>query len=121
MKTALMIAVIIFAGSAGDILMSRGMRQVGAVDTLDVRALLVLAKRAALTPAILGAVGCMAVAFFSLLYVLSWAPISLVSPATALGYVINTLGAKFYLKERVDSARWFGTLLVCLGAAFLAH
>jgi drug/metabolite transporter (DMT)-like permease len=120
MKTVLMIAIVILAGSAGDILVSRGMKQVGAVETLRLRALLAIARRAITTPAIIGGIASMAVAFFSLLAVLSWAPISLVSPATALGYVLNTFGAKFYLKEKIDKERWIGTLLVCIGAAFLS-
>src|SRR5216117_1135878 len=120
MITALMIAIIIVAGSLGDILVSRGMKQVGAVDTLQWRALMAIAYRAITNLSILGGIAAMAVAFFSLLAVLSWAPLSVVSPATALGYVVNTFGAKFYLKEEVDGARWLGTLLVCIGAAFLS-
>jgi drug/metabolite transporter (DMT)-like permease len=120
MKTVLVIAVVIIAGSAGDILVSRGMKQVGAIETFQFRALLAIARRAITNPSMLCGIGSMAVAFFSLLAVLSWAPLSVVSPATALGYVLNTFGAKFYLKEEIDKERWIGTLLVCIGAAFLS-
>ena len=118
--TWLMIAIVIVAGSLGDIFVSRGMKQVGEVDTMKLARLLRLGWRARTNLRILGGVACMAVAFFSLLAVLSWAPLSLVSPATSLGYVINTLGAKFYLKEEITRMRWAGTLLVCVGAAFLS-
>src|SRR5690349_4488616 len=120
MMTWLMIAIVIVAGSLGDILVSRGMKQVGEVDTLNARKLLKLGLRAVTNLSMISGIGCMAIAFFSLLAVLSWAPLSLVSPATSLGYVINTVGAKFYLKEEITRMRWIGTVLVCVGAAFLA-
>jgi uncharacterized membrane protein len=120
MKTVLMIAIVIISGSAGDILLSRGMKQVGAIETLQLRALFAIARRALTNPSVIFSIASMAVAFFSLLAVLSWAPVSLVSPATAFGYVLNTFGAKFYLKEEIDKERWIGTLLVCIGAAFLS-
>src|SRR4051812_28608987 len=118
--TWLMIAIVIVAGSMGDIFVSRGMKQVGAVDTMQLSKLIRLALRALTNLSILGGVVCMEIAFFSLLAVLSWALLSLVTPATSLGYVINTIGAKFYLKEEITRMRWLGTLFVCVGAAFLS-
>jgi hypothetical protein len=43
----------------------------------------------------------MAAAFYSPLILLSWAPISLVIPASAFNYVVGTFGAKYILKEDV--------------------
>jgi uncharacterized membrane protein len=51
---------------------------------------------------------------------LSWEPISLVIPASALSYVVGTMGAKYILKEDVNGARWAGVLLVCVGVAIVA-
>jgi drug/metabolite transporter (DMT)-like permease len=118
-ETALLIAIIILGGSCGDILLSLGMKQVGEVDTLNIRVLLGVARRVLTNLFVISGIACMAIAFFSLLAVLSWAPVSLVSPATALSYVVNTVGAKYYLKEEIDRGRLIGTLLVCLGVAFL--
>ena len=45
----------------------------------------------------------MAAAFFSLLFALSWADVSLVAPASAsLTFVANAVAAKIFLHERVD-------------------
>ena len=41
----------------------------------------------------------MALAFYALLVLLSWEPISLVIPASALSYVVGTFGAKYVLGE----------------------
>lgn len=118
-ETFFFIAIIILGGSLGDILLSRGMKQVGEIDTLNLKSLLLIAKRVITNISVIGGIAFMAVAFFSLLTVLSWAPISLVSPATAFSYVVNTIGAKYYLNEKIDRGRLVGTALVCLGVVFL--
>jgi len=43
----------------------------------------------------------MALSFYSLLVLLSWEPISFVIPASALSYVVGTLGAKYILGEQI--------------------
>jgi drug/metabolite transporter (DMT)-like permease len=62
----------------------------------------------------------MALSFYCLLVLLSWEPISFVIPASALSYVVGTLGAKYILREEVSVARWAGVVLVCLGVALVA-
>lgn len=118
--TFVMIALIVLSSSFGDILVSRGMKEVGEVNTFNIRQLFKIGGRVLTNPAFISGIAGQAVAFFSLIAVLSWAPLSLVSPATALSYVVNTIGAKYYLKEEVDGTRWLGTLLVCIGAAFIS-
>ena len=41
-------------------------------------------------------------------------------PASALSYVVGTLGAKYFLGEQISAARWAGVLLVCAGVALVA-
>jgi drug/metabolite transporter (DMT)-like permease len=62
----------------------------------------------------------MALSFYSLLLLLSWAPISLVIPASALNYVVGAFGAKYILGEEISVARWAGVILVCAGVALVA-
>lgn len=70
---------------------------------------------------ILGIVG-MAFSFFSLLFALSGADLSLIAPATAsLTFVTTALSAKFFLKEQVNLRRWIAVICMCIGAAFVAH
>ena len=49
----------------------------------------------------------MALSFYALLVLLSWEPISLVIPASALSYVVGTLGAKYH-SGRTDQRRAVG-------------
>jgi uncharacterized membrane protein len=63
----------------------------------------------------------MAVAFYSLLFGLSWGDVSLIVPAsTSLTFVTNALAAKIFLHERVDQRRWVAALLVAGGVVLLA-
>ena len=48
---------------------------------------------------------------------LSLADLSYVLPMTAVGYVISTGLAEFFLRESVSVKGWIGTVLVFLGAA----
>jgi drug/metabolite transporter (DMT)-like permease len=116
-KTAILIAVIVLADSAGDVLLTRGMKQVGEISTIRWRELLVIARKVLSNRSFLSAIFFICVTFVSFLTVLSWADLSLVFPATSLIYVVSTLGAKFILGETVTLQRWAGILLVCLGVA----
>jgi drug/metabolite transporter (DMT)-like permease len=61
----------------------------------------------------------MAVAFFSLLGLLSLENVSYVVPVTALSYAGGALGAAIFLRERVTPQRWLGVLVVCLGVTIV--
>jgi drug/metabolite transporter (DMT)-like permease len=118
--TALMIALVVLGGSVGDVFITKGMKQVGEIATLDWRELLRIAGRALTNRWFLGGLFFMALSFFSFLAVLSWADLSLVLPATAISFVITTVGAKLYLKEKISPVRWAGILLVCVGVALIS-
>jgi drug/metabolite transporter (DMT)-like permease len=120
MLTALMIVLVVLSNSVGEVFMTRGMKQVGEVSTLRPRELLSIVCQVFANKNFLAGIFCMAVSFFAFLTVLSWADLSFIVPATSLGYVITTFGAKFILKEQVSHLRWVGTLLVCLGAALVS-
>ena len=118
----LAILAIVLSSSAGDVLLSRGMKQIGDLGPLRRRrgfvfvTLLVLRNRYFL----LG-VGCMAISFYSLLFGLSWNDVSLVGPAAAsLTFVANAIAARFFLHERVDTRRWAAALFVAAGVVLMA-
>lgn len=62
----------------------------------------------------------MAVSFFSFISLLSYADLSFVVPLTAVAYITNTLGARFFLHEHVSRERWLGTLLVAFGVSLIS-
>ncbi|MFZ0286254.1 MAG: EamA family transporter [Terriglobales bacterium] len=116
------IAVIVLTSTAGDVLLSRAMKQVGDVGALRRRVgVLAVLGRVLKNPNFLLGVLCMATAFYSLLFGLSWGDLSLVVPAsTSLTFITNAFAAKIFLHERVDRRRWLAALLVAGGVVLLA-
>ncbi len=114
-KVILMLAVLICSSTGGEIAMTFGMKRIGELENFRPRSILRFLGRAIKSSWVWLAVPLMAVAFGSLLILLSWAPISLVIPASAFNYVAGALGAKYLLKENVTPKRWLGVALVFLG------
>src|ERR1700758_2549874 len=116
------IAFIVVASVTGDVLLSRAMKQVGDVGELRKRSgtFTVVGRVLGNSYFLLGIVA-MAIAFFSLLFGLSWGDVSLVAPASAsLTFVGNAAAAKLFLHEHVGRRRWIAAALVACGVAFLA-
>jgi drug/metabolite transporter (DMT)-like permease len=116
------IAAVVLASTAGDVLLSRAMKQVGDVHQLfRLSGLRTVAGRILRNPNFILGLVAMAAAFYSLLFALSWGDVSLVAPASAsLTFVANAAAAKIFLHERVDPHRWMAALLVAAGVALLA-
>lgn len=119
----MMIGAIVLLATAGDVAIAGAMRQIGDLDDIRAHAGLLGAIRTVLTNLVfIFGVFCMALSFFSLLFALSWADVSLVAPASAaLTSVTNAFAAKWILKENVDRRRWFAALCVCLGVFLIAR
>ncbi len=118
-----MIAAIVIFATAGDLLIASAMRRLGDLDEIRARKGLYGASLAVVTNVrFLGGVLAMGCSFFSLLYALSHAEVSLIGPASAsLTFVTNAVAAKFFLKENVDRKRWTAAIFVCLGVALLTR
>lgn len=116
------ITLMVIASVLGDVFLSRAMKQVGDVHDLWRRSgLLYLVGRILRNPSFTFGVAAMALAFFSLLFALSWGDVSLVAPASAsLTFIGNAFAAKFFLHEKVDQRRFLAAALVAAGVALLA-
>jgi drug/metabolite transporter (DMT)-like permease len=116
------IALIIAASTTGDVLLSYSMKRVGDVGELwKRRGILAVIGRVMRTPTFALGLIAMAVAFYSLLFGLSWGNLSLVVPASAsLTFVANAFAARIFLHERVGRRRWIAALLVAGGVVLMA-
>jgi drug/metabolite transporter (DMT)-like permease len=114
-----MLVFFIFCSAAAELTMSHGMKQVGEPESFRPMALLRFLWKAARNMWIWVALPVSAASFFSLLILLSWAPISVVIPASASNFIVGTLGAKYLLKEQVSAKRWMGALLVFVGVTLV--
>jgi drug/metabolite transporter (DMT)-like permease len=119
-RTTATLAIFVLSGSAGELAVTHGMKKAGAPDHLRIQQVISFLGRAFRNGWFWVGVPLMALSFYLLMVLLSWEPISLVIPASALSYVVGTLGAKYILKEDVNGVRWAGVLLVCIGVAVVA-
>ena len=118
-RTALFITIIVVTGQLGDISLSLAMKTLGEIKSFTPLNVLRFLGRALRVKWLWIGIGLMAVAFFSLLALLSWANVSLVVPATAASYAAGAVGAKFLLGEDVNRERWIGVVIVCIGVALV--
>ena len=123
LSDAAMIAAIVIFATVGDVLIAAAMRGIGDLDEIKAARGLSGAILAVLgSGRFISGVFFMGLSFFSLLFALSHADLSLVAPASAsLTFVTNAVAAKIFLKENVDRRRWIAALFVCAGVALLAR
>ena len=116
------IGLIVLTSTTGDVLLSHSMKRVGDVGELwKRRGVLAVLGRVLRTPTFALGLMAMGIAFYSLLFGLSWGNLSLVVPASAsLTFVANAVAARIFLHERVGRRRWLAAILVAAGVAFMA-
>lgn len=114
-----LLAVFICGTTAGEIAMTHGMKSAGEPARLRPKEVLAFLGRAVVNGWFWLGIPLMALSFYTLLVLLSWRPISFVIPASALSYVVGTLGAKYILREDVSPTRWVGVVFVCAGVALV--
>jgi drug/metabolite transporter (DMT)-like permease len=116
------IVVLVLESTAGDIILARAMKGIGDLGELRrSRGLWVTIRTVLTNTTMLTGVFFMALAFFTMLFALSWGDVSLVGPASAsLTFITNAIAAKFVLHEHVDKRRVAAAVLVAGGVAMLA-
>lgn len=116
LRKYLVLASIAVFGALGDICLERGMNQIGSLSLSNAGSLI----SAIFTPWV--AIGIVLLLGFFAAYsiALSWADLTFVLPATALGYVLIALLAQFFLHQEVSLTRWIGILLVSVGVGVVA-
>ena len=115
----ILVLTLIGANAAGDLLNAEGMRCHGEVTNFHPSAIVRLLASLVRNRFVIGGVLMMTVAFFAQMSLLSIADISFAVPATAAGYILETVLAKFLLGEHISRVRWFGAALVGVGVMLL--
>lgn len=115
----LLVALIVAATTAAEVLRAAGMKRHGEIHDFRPGALGRVAAAVFRCRFILTSIVCSAVAFFAFVKLVSIADLSFAVPATAGSFVLETILARFALKERVSPARWTGAALVTCGVALL--
>jgi drug/metabolite transporter (DMT)-like permease len=118
-KTMIVMFLAVSAGTVGDILLAKGMKEMGDLSAMNLRGILDAAYRALTSPKLIFGTAMLAVFFFLWLAVLSWEDLSVALPMQALNYVLVAFLSQYFLGEVVSPLRWAGTALVCVGVMMI--
>lgn len=116
LQKILVLAGVVLFGACGDVALSRGMKQVGAVSLHNIPELI----GAVFTPWVALGIVLLIGFFASYLTSLSFADLTYVLPATSVGYIFMALLARYFLHEQISLTRWIGILLIAAGVGFVA-
>ncbi len=119
-KTWLGLLTLVFADSAGDIFMAKGMKQIGKVSLLSRSKMLKSFKGILTNPFIGVGIACYGLSFLAFICLLTWADVSFIRPATAMGYVFSILGAHYILKEKMTLGRLTGIAVIGMGVGIIS-
>ena len=115
-----MVLAMVVCANTGDLLLKRGMSQIGAVQLTTpglAHAFRMTVVNGTIWVGILFLTGFMA----SYMTALSWADYSYVMPAGAFGYAVLTFLAVVFLHESVSLRRWVGVILICVGVLLVGQ
>jgi len=120
LKTLIMVLSMVVCANAGDLMLKRGMSQIGAVE-LTASGITQAFRLTVTSGTIWIAIFFLSGFMLSYMTVLSWADYSYVMPAGAFGYALLTLLAVVFLHEAVSARRWIGVLLICVGVLLVGQ
>lgn len=120
-KVLIVLIVALVLEAIGVVFLSRGLKQIGEVERVTVTEVVRIIRKGIVNPSILLGIALETVFFGALIYLLSQRDVSLIWPLTALGFVLTALAAKFILREEIHWTRWFGVVLIVVGAAMVSY
>ena len=121
LKTYVLIAVIVTLAPLGNVLLSKGMKDVGSAENWSFASLLPVLLRILSSPYIWLGIACLLAFFVSYMLVLTWADYSYVQPAASISYVVIAILGYFLLGETINPLRWTGIAVICVGVFIVGH
>ena len=117
---AMLVPVALFAPT-GNVLLGKGMRQIGELRSHSPAAVITFFRSAFASPWIWLGIACLLVFLVCYMIVLSWADYSFVMPVSAITYGVAALMGHWLLGEIVTPERWLGVALVCFGVLLVTR
>lgn len=114
-KTYCMILIMVLFGPLGNILLGKGMKNVGSAASWTPADLPHIFGRVFASGFIWLGVASLLTFFVAYMLILSWADFSYVQPASSIAYLVVALLGYLYLGEKVSPLHWAGIAVICLG------
>jgi drug/metabolite transporter (DMT)-like permease len=119
LKTVVVMLMAVTAGTIGDLLLARGMKELGDISAMNLKGIFNVFLQALTSPKLVFGTCFLAVFFFLWLAVLSWEDLSVALPMQALNYILVAFLSQYFLHEVVSPLRWAGTVLVAVGVMMI--
>ncbi|SRR5258705_6090004 len=120
-RLLLILLIGLMLEALGVVYLSRGLKQIGEPQQINVPEIRRVVVRGLTNPSILLGVLMETFFFITLLVLLKLWDVSLVWPLTSLGFVLTTLAAKYVRHEEINAMRWTGVILIVLGAVLVGY
>lgn len=114
-KTYCMILIMVIFGPLGNVLLGKGMKNVGSAASWAPSELPQIFIRIFTSGYIWFGVASLLTFFVAYMLILSWADFSYVQPASSVAYLVVALLGYFYLGEKIAPLHWAGIGVICLG------
>lgn len=118
--TWIWLLISVTAGTFGDLMTAKGMTEHGDIEDFGAKGLARILHHIATHRLVVWGIFFDAIAFFSLMALLSIAPVSFAIPAGAGSYIIKVALARSYLGEHVNARRWWGAVFVAVGIVLIS-
>ena len=118
-RTYVLMASMVFFSSLGNVLLGKGMKQVGEIADFSPIALIHIFFKVFINSNIWFGIVSLLLFFVSYMLLLTWADLSYVMPASAIGYAVVPLMGYLMLGELISPTRWIGVLFICAGVALV--
>lgn len=114
-KTYCMILIMILFGPLGNVLLAKGMKNVGSAARWTPAELSHVISSVFLSGYIWLGIASLLTFFVAYMLILSWADFSYVQPASSIALLVVALLGYFYLGEKISPLHWAGIAVICLG------
>lgn len=125
MQTALqtigMVMIPVLIGVVGQILLKKGMSEVGQFDFAAVSQIVPQFIRAFMNPYVLAGFVFYFLSSLFWMVVLSRVQLSVAYPMLSLGYVFVLIASWFLFQEPVSAVRWLGVLVIMIGVTLISR
>jgi uncharacterized membrane protein len=118
-KTYVLLFLLVLFGSAGNTILSKGMKDVGDLDFSRLQAIEGGVVSVLTNGTVWMGIALMLLFMVCHMLVLSWADYSFVMPFSAVSYALVPLLAYLFLHEQVSASRWIGIVLIFLGVLLI--
>ena len=118
-RTYSLIVSVVFFSALGNVLLSKGMKQIGEIKNYSSSALLGVFVKTFTSGTIWIGIFSFLIFFISYLLLISWADFSYVQPVCAIGYAFVAVLSYFLLGEIISPLRWTGVVLIGAGVALV--